>query len=68
MIDFLLGVPARLKTISDYLTTNWTATRAAKVDNLDAAVTTRASATAATNIEAKIDALAVTVGNSFNAF
>lgn len=50
MIDFLLGVPGKLKTISDYLTTNWTTARAAKVDNLDAAVTTRAaSATALTN-------------------
>lgn len=50
MIDFLLGVPGKLKTISDYLTTNWTATRATKVDNLDAAISTRAPAsTALTN-------------------
>lgn len=50
MIDFLLGVPGKLKTISDWLTTYWTAARAAKVDNLDAAITTRAAAsTALTN-------------------
>lgn len=47
MIDFLLAVPGKLKTISDYLTTNWTTTRAAKIDNLDAAVTTRAPASTA---------------------
>lgn len=51
MIDFLLGVPGKLKTISDYLTANWTATRATKVDNLDAAISTRAPAsTALTNV------------------
>jgi hypothetical protein len=47
MIDFLLGVPGKLKTISDWLTTYWTAARAAKVDNLDAAVSTRAAAATA---------------------
>ena len=64
MIDFLLGVPGKLKTISDYLTTNWTTARAAKVDALDAAVTTRAAAaTALTNATwtdaraAKLDAV-----------
>lgn len=50
MIDFLLGVPGKLKTISDHLTTNLSTTRAAKVDNLDAAISTRAPAsTALTN-------------------
>jgi hypothetical protein len=34
MIDFLLGVPGKLKTISDLLTTYWTAARAAKLDYL----------------------------------
>lgn len=34
MIDFLLGVPGKLKAISDYLTTHWTSTRAAKLDYL----------------------------------
>ncbi len=34
MIDFLLGVPGKLKTISDWLTTYWTAARAAKLDYL----------------------------------
>jgi hypothetical protein len=65
MIDFLLGVPGKLKTISDFLTTNWTAVRAAKVDNLDAAVSSRAAATTAlTNVTwtdaraAKLDLIA----------
>lgn len=47
MIDFLLGVPGKLKTISDHLLTYWTAARAAKVDNLDAAISTRAVAATA---------------------
>ena len=37
MIDFLLGVPGKLKTISDHLTTYWTSTRAAKLDLLTVA-------------------------------
>lgn len=37
MIDFLLGVPGKLKTIADHLTTNWTAGRAAKLDLLTVA-------------------------------
>lgn len=57
MIDFLLGVPGKLKTISDYLITNWTVTRAAKIDNLDAAITTRAAAAGLTALEAKVDIL-----------
>jgi hypothetical protein len=44
MIDFLLGVPGKLKAISDYLTTNWTA---AKAVFLDAAISTRAPASGA---------------------
>lgn len=47
MIDFLLGVPGKLKTISDWLTTYWTAARAAKVDYLDAAISGRAPASTA---------------------
>lgn len=47
MIDFLLGVPGKLKTITDYLTTNLSTTRAAKIDNLDAAMSTRAAAATA---------------------
>jgi len=47
MIDFLLGVPGKLKTISDFLTVNWTIARAAKVDNLDAAISTRAPSSTA---------------------
>jgi hypothetical protein len=52
MIDFLLGVPGKLKTISDWLTTYWTAARAAKVDYLDAAISSRApAATAVSNVD-----------------
>lgn len=47
MIDFLLSVPGKLKTISDFVTTNWTATRATKVDNLDASISSRAVASTA---------------------
>jgi len=41
MIDFLLGVPGKLKAISDHLTTYWTS---AKSTFLDAAISTRAPA------------------------
>ncbi len=37
MIDFLLGVPGKLKAIADHLTTYWTSTRAAKLDLLTVA-------------------------------
>lgn len=47
MIDFLLGVPGKLKTIYDYLTTHLSSTRAAKIDQLDAAISTRAPASTA---------------------
>lgn len=67
MIDFLLGVPGKLKTISDYLTTHFASTRAAKIDNLDAAISTRAAAaTALTNATwtdvraAKLDSISAT--------
>lgn len=56
MIDFLLGVPGKLKTISDYLTTYWTSARAGKVDNLDAAISTRASAASLSAAAAYLDA------------
>lgn len=50
MIDFLLGVPGKLKTLIDYLNANLSTTRAAKIDNLDAAISTRApSSTALSN-------------------
>ncbi len=57
MIDFLLGVPGKLKTISDYLTTYWTAARAAKLDFLTANV---ATATALSSVSTQI----TTVGKS----
>lgn len=43
MLDALMGVPGKLKTLLDRLT----ATRAGYLDNLDAAVTTRAAASTA---------------------
>jgi hypothetical protein len=47
MIDFLLGVPGKLSTIYTYLTTHLGSTRAAKIDNLDATVSSRAAASTA---------------------
>jgi hypothetical protein len=47
MIDFLLGVPGKLATIYTHLTTYLSSTRCAKIDNLDAAITTRAAASTA---------------------
>lgn len=43
MLDFLAGVPGKLKTLIDRLTS----TRAANLDNLDAAISTRAAASTA---------------------
>lgn len=47
MIDFLLGVPGKLKTISAHLATYLSSTRCAKIDNLDAAISTRAASNTA---------------------
>lgn len=47
MIDFLLGVPGKLKTITDYLTTYMAAARMAKIDNCDVASSSRAAASSA---------------------
>jgi len=47
MIDFLLGVPGKLATIYTHLTTHLGSTRAAKIDNLDAAISTRSAAATA---------------------
>ena len=47
MIDFLLGVPGKLKTVIDHLTTHLSSTRAAKIDQLDAAISSRAAASTA---------------------
>ena len=47
MIDFLLGVPGKLKTISDYLAAYLSPTRCAKIDNLDTTLTSRAPASTA---------------------
>lgn len=44
MIDLLLGVPGKLKAVYDYLTTNWTTTRAAKLDYLTANVAVASTA------------------------
>jgi hypothetical protein len=47
MIDFLLGVPGKLATIIGWFTNYWTAARAAKIDYLDAAISSRAPASTA---------------------
>lgn len=47
MIGSLKGLPGKTKAIYDYLTTYLSSTRCAKIDNLDAAVTTRAAASTA---------------------
>lgn len=71
MIDFLLAVPGKLTTIYTYLTSNLAAARAAKIDNLDAAVSGRAPASTALTIAtwtdaraAKLDAIQSSVINS----
>lgn len=59
-----LGISGRLKTVTDWLTTYWTAARAAKVDNLDAAISTRApaaTAIAVADYEADITALSASI-------
>ena len=47
MIDFLLGVPGKLKTVIDHLQTYLSSTRCAKIDNLDTPLTSRAPASTA---------------------
>jgi hypothetical protein len=47
MIDFLLGVPGKLATIIGWFTNYWTAARAAKIDYLDATISSRAPASTA---------------------
>lgn len=47
MIDFLLGVPGKLKTISDYLAAYLSPTRCAKIDNCDTTTSSRAAASTA---------------------
>jgi hypothetical protein len=55
MLDFLAGVPGKLKTLLDRLT----ATRATNLDNLDAAISTRVSSSVWTNaLAAELDGLA----------
>jgi len=56
MSDFLLGVPGKLKTISDYLATNLATGRAALIDRLDATISSRASAAAVAAVAAALDA------------
>ena len=60
MIDFLLGVPGKLKTLTDRLT----ATRAANLDNLNAAITTTAPASTALSTVTWTNALATLLGNT----
>lgn len=47
MSDFLLGVPGKLKTVIDYLTTNLSIARSAKIDNLDTTLSSRAAGSTA---------------------
>ena len=55
MLDFLAGVPGKLKTLLDRLT----ATRATNLDNLDAAISTRVSSSVWTNaLASELDGLA----------
>ena len=61
MIDFLLGVPGKLKTIADYMTTNLSPTRAAKIDNADVATSTRAPASTALSTATWTAAMASTM-------
>lgn len=61
MIDFLLGVPGKLKAISDHLTTYWTSTRAAKLDLLTVAP---APASTALSNATWTGALATLLGNT----
>jgi len=61
MIDFLLGVPSKLKAISDHLTTYWTSTRAAKLDLLTVAP---APASTALSNATWTGALATILGNT----
>lgn len=65
MIDFLLGVPGKLKTISDFLTTYWTAARAAKLDYLAANVAVASTAVSNADLTptraAKLDNLTAAV-------
>lgn len=47
MLEIIAGIPGRLKTLSDYLTTNLGTARAAKIDNLDTTLSSRAVASTA---------------------
>lgn len=62
MIPALMGLPAKAKAIYDHLTTYLSSTRAAKIDNLDAAVTTRAAASTALSNATWTNALATAIG------
>jgi len=62
MIDLLLGVPGKLKSVYDYLTTYLSSTRCAKIDNLNVAVDTRAPASTALSNATWTSALATLLG------
>lgn len=44
MLGFLAGIPGRLKTVADHLSTYLSSTRCARIDYLDAAISGRAPA------------------------
>jgi hypothetical protein len=63
-MDFLLGVPGKLKATYDHLMTHLASARAAKIDNLDAAISTRAPASTALSNGTWTNALAAILGNT----
>jgi hypothetical protein len=62
--SFLLGVPGKIKAVYDHLTTHLASARAAKIDNLDAAISTRAAASTALSNATWTNALASILGNT----
>lgn len=65
MIAFLRGVPGKLKTITDYLTTHMGSARMGKIDTyLDATTSSRAPASTALSTAVYSSALATILGNT----
>lgn len=75
MIDFLIGVPGKIKAVADYLLNNLSVLRAAKIEFLDAYMTSRApAATALSNATwtdvraAKLDSITTSFVKSITTF
>jgi hypothetical protein len=64
MMPALMGLPAKAKAIYDHLTNYLPSTRAAKIDNLDAAISSRAVASTALSNATWTGALAAILGNT----